>query len=604
MDNILLTKISSNPTDTSYSIAYSTLNLYIVISIQDYSNTQEPIGSFGKKLLEKLQREYFAQDEKKLSTIKQAVQNSIDDLPTDLSYSLLLATVSSNILYIVIANAGVVVLKRKGALREIARGESLSVTSFSGKLEHGDLVIIESRDFSEKIPFENLSKYLQKTASETAEALLPIMHENANGGEAAIILEYLKNNQVPDNSQEEQIPKEEMIEDRAGTTSEDSKNSIPKRLLPQKISFQKITNLIKSIPKNKTALIIISIIILILVLTASLINENIKKENERQITKLQKLINPARKQYEEAEALKSLNKGIALENLTAAKNSLEEGKGQFKEGSTYQKEIDELLVAIDQQLQQLKGNTLLKGKKLIFDAKKVSFGKIIALTFKSKDLIVLEDKGKVAKIKNGRADLIINNLKNPKYLTADQDNIYTLVNEGILKISTETKKEQLIAKINTQEIIALDTFLDNIYLLNTKEKTIDKYSDPSFSKTSYIEGGSKLSKNPVSMTIDGSVWITTDDGEILKFKKGKQENFAIKNLPTKLSSKTTIYTQEDSEKLYVLDIDNQKIIVIDKSGNYINQYELGTVKVEHFAVDEKSNTVFVFENDKIYSFEI
>ena len=66
--NILLSKIVANPTDTTWSQAYSTLNLYIVLSIRSES-TESGIVTSGKELLEKIQREYFSLDEKSIVNI-------------------------------------------------------------------------------------------------------------------------------------------------------------------------------------------------------------------------------------------------------------------------------------------------------------------------------------------------------------------------------------------------------------------------------------------------------------------------------------------------------------------------------------------------------
>src|SRR3989344_2869060 len=67
--NILLSKVVANPTDTTWAQAYSTLNLYIVLSIRS-EDAEAGIVTSGKELLEKIQREYFSLDDKNITNIK------------------------------------------------------------------------------------------------------------------------------------------------------------------------------------------------------------------------------------------------------------------------------------------------------------------------------------------------------------------------------------------------------------------------------------------------------------------------------------------------------------------------------------------------------
>ena len=99
--NILLSKIVANPTDTTWAQVYSTLNLYVVMSIKSEEKS-ESLVTDGKELLERIQREYFSLDTKDLKSIKESIEKAVEPIK-DKNVSIVLATINENVLYIVTA---------------------------------------------------------------------------------------------------------------------------------------------------------------------------------------------------------------------------------------------------------------------------------------------------------------------------------------------------------------------------------------------------------------------------------------------------------------------------------------------------------------------
>jgi len=195
-DNTLLSKIVANSTDNSWSQAYSTLNLYVVIGIERNEENEKGIGTHGKNILDKLQREFFAIDEKKLEDIKEAVENTVATIEKNIEFSIVLATITNNVLYIVIAGSGSVVIKRGDKIGVIADGVKKRVSSFSGRLENKDFIVFQTKGFEDKISHEKLTELFDNLKSfEIAENIAPLIHGNSKGTEAAIILEYKEKEQ-------------------------------------------------------------------------------------------------------------------------------------------------------------------------------------------------------------------------------------------------------------------------------------------------------------------------------------------------------------------------------------------------------------------------
>ena len=101
----------------------------------------------------------------------------------------------------------------------------------------------------------------------------------------------------------------------------------------------------------------------------------------------------------------------------------------------------------------------------------------------------------------------------------------------------------------------------------------------------------------LNMAIDGSVWTS----QISKYTRGVKDNFEISGLDHDMGEGAVIYTGEDTDKLYVLDKINKRVVVLAKTGEYEGQYtaeQLGEGK--DLAVDEKMGKIYILAGAKIY----
>ena len=76
------------------------------------------------------------------------------------------------------------------------------------------------------------------------------------------------------------------------------------------------------------------------------------------------------------------------------------------------------------------------------------------------------------------------------------------------------------------------------------------------------------------MAIDSSIYIVSSDGSINKFTKGASDTFALSGLDKSLLNPTKIFTNANTDNIYVLDNGNSRILVLDKTGHLKNQYKL------------------------------
>ncbi len=593
--NVLLSKIVANPTESTWSQAYSTLNLYIVLSI----TSQEPdenIVTAGKELLERLQREYFSLDEKHLDNIKKSVENAIEPVDSKKTISLVLATINETFLYIVLASKGSVVLRRHGKVAEIAKGEEGVVSAFSGEIKSEDVIILETESFSQKIGVEKLSETLDHlSVSEISENLAPAIHNESTGSEAAIILQYRDMTIESAPIDTPVLAPTEEIQNKTTVTSEETP-TIKEPEIEQPIKNGRIPKIaLPSLGKKK--IIIFAILALAIVLIGSIIVDRSRQENAKANEVLAGVLEPGQKKYDEAEALLSLNKGLALEEFEELKSTLETERGKFKQDSEQRKKLDEFIGRVEGKIGEIGGGATVSNQKQIFEDVEI-------VQYKEETLIAAGSDGKVTILtKEGEADDEIETDNGGiTAMSADASSIFVLGDDGISKITKSNGTKSVIVD-NPETTVSIDNFGSNLYGLNTKDKTVDKYSGSSYTKGEYFAEDVTLS-DPVSMAIDGSIWII-DDGKIRKFTRGKEDSFSVTGLSKDLNEKSIIFTSAEYTNLYVLDPQNMRLIIISKSGqveNQINWKDLSNAT--SIAVDEEENTAYVVISNKLFSFTL
>ena len=582
--NILLSKIVANPTESTWSQVYSTLNLYVALSLksdesEENAEKDESMVSAGKELLERIQREYFSQDEKSLENIKKSIEEATSDISDKRRICIVLATILRDNLYIVTVSSSQVVLAREGKIGVVAKGNPGEIDAFSGKIRGNDIIILETEDFAERLPISKLSSLLDDLGvTEIAENLAPIVQSEAGGGEAAIILQYKKFEAGPD-----------MVSDTKEQEKEEAKQTLPK------INILKIALPINIVSFGKKKLIIVAIILLVVILLGSIIFERARQDTAKRQAMLVEILTPAEKKYEEANALLALNRGLALDELNQIKETLSGSADKLAEDTPERKKLDEFIGKVEGKIGELGAGSTLANQKLIYD-KGADFTQ-----FKSGQLVIVTRVGKVSLLdSSGQVKKEFDAKNSDATAVAENDNnIFVLGSSGI-SISTKTGSTKNAVKDATG-IISIDTFGSNLYALT--KTGIDKYAGSEFSKSSYLKNATL--KNPASMTIDASIFVL-DDGKIRKFTRGAEDTFTVSGLTKDINSNAQIFTSPDYSNIYVLDPKTTRIIAISKSdGSVKNQYvSKDLANASSFAVDESGKKIFVIISSKLYSFDL
>jgi sugar lactone lactonase YvrE len=145
-----------------------------------------------------------------------------------------------------------------------------------------------------------------------------------------------------------------------------------------------------------------------------------------------------------------------------------------------------------------------------------------------------------------------------------------------------------------------------LYLLDTQKSRIWKYvaTDTGFSDTREYLNPDTLPDlgRASSMAIDGSVWIGTADGKIMKFTQGKPDTFTPQGVDPAFGANLTVYTSDTTTNLYVLDGANKRVVVLDKDGTYLAQYAWQEdVTPTQLAVSEEQKKIYLLAAGQLFA---
>jgi hypothetical protein len=189
------------------------------------------------------------------------------------------------------------------------------------------------------------------------------------------------------------------------------------------------------------------------------------------------------------------------------------------------------------------------------------------------------------------------------YFAQNNDYIYFIDGSGISQIDKGNDKKTVIAKKTWKTDGGLGLFGSNVYVLDRADG-IDKFvpgSDNTYSSTDYFASDTPDFSNSKAMGIDGSIYVLNKDGSIDKYTKGKSDTFDVSGLDTKLSGATKIYTNADSNNIYVLDNGNSRIVVLDKDGNFKTSYKAAQIKsAKDMDIDEANKKIYILSGGKVY----
>ncbi len=592
--NLSFAKIVATPTSSSWSQAYNAGSLFIVLALTtDDEELQKELPTHGKQLLSNLEAEFFGLEDKNFETIKKAITSSLPEMPEAITISLALAFSKEDTLFAFILGSGRITLKRSDKIGVILENleSNRELHSSSGYLESNDLILIQTGAFAGSVPHKTIVEALENSLpNDIAEIISPSVHGGTEGGASAIILSYKGISAHPLEEEPEQAeatpqPSSEPIKHTQPIIHESAythdTSSMPDKAFSDDTDDENgpsfISNLTARLPKlslpgvkldRQKRIVLAATCILLGLLIVSIIFVQKNSQSSKNHALFEEIYTSAKKDYDEAEGLLSLNKSLARDDYQSARQTLYTASGKFKPGSDEANKIKELSDLVDKRLAEFGGSSQANLK----EADTASSPVLAALT---KDAVLAA--------------------------TSEDSTVYTITSKEVAKDGSSTIKNDS----NWSNVKALGVFSGNVYVLDTKAliKFIPAGSD--YAESSYFKGDAPSLSNVKSMAIDSSIYLLFADGSIQKYTRGTKDNFSINGLTKSLANPVSIYTSPDVENIYVLDPSNSRLVKLDKSGTFIKEYaanQLSGAKALTVSKDEKTAAILI--GTKVYELSL
>lgn len=199
-------------------------------------------------------------------------------------------------------------------------------------------------------------------------------------------------------------------------------------------------------------------------------------------------------------------------------------------------------------------------------------------------------------------------LQDSHAITVFENILFILGKNGLYKI--ETPNSDLVKVVDSDNewgnIVGIDNYQGkNIYLLDKGNGKTWKYQqlEKTWSgKKNYLLGDPGVDyKNASSFGVDGNIWFIFEDGGIVKTVKGKREDFNIGGLNSLFGKNTIIRASETLNNMYILDRSNNRLVFLNKIGNYVDQYTSVVFGSSlYFDVNEKEKKLYFLSQGKVY----
>ena len=492
---------------------------------------------------------------------------------------------------------------------------------------------------------DSMSALIQKE-SKTKEYLAPSYWPSVKKKLNEYIQKYKSKKGAQDNSFSSLKNQDEKIRNEAPTTTPIKKNyfiiilgflgnllgqiiSLFKRNKPTNIkkSFSGlpnktnsfIGNAIEKIKKMSSArkILLILAIILIILFVWSITGIGQRRENSIQETNIEENLSTIDVKINEAKAaLLYENEEGSRELLVEASSLLDEipdTKKYAETKATKQASIDEQYKAISHVI-------TISDPTVITDFSDLSSSNPISNIFRldqtfyafntnndSVYSVELSDKSKsqVVDSSDGSKILAIDDISDNRLALLYADDRFKQLN------TTDNSLSDLSIDFSNQDknVVDINVFSNRIYTLDPLNKQIFKHTKSGESYTTgenWLSTGIDKMQNAASLAIDGSIYILFNDGTVDKYTAGQKEvNFKAPSLDPSLENATKIYTDETLDNIYILDPNNKRFIVMDKSGNLINQYFSDNFEsLTDFSIDEQNKTVYLVSGTRLMSIEI
>ncbi len=145
----------------------------------------------------------------------------------------------------------------------------------------------------------------------------------------------------------------------------------------------------------------------------------------------------------------------------------------------------------------------------------------------------------------------------------------------------------------------------NIYVADKKNNEVYKHSkNGNFysSGNPWLQTDIDLTK-AVSLAIDGNIYILNNDGALIKLLRGELLDFELEKSDPPLENADKLKLSEELDYLYILDSSLNRLLVYDKEGQFLMQYQGDNLQnLKDFEIDEEQKIIYFLTGTVLQKF--
>lgn len=604
------------------------------------SNKEEDLKNIGHDLIFEINQNYFAIDEEESSDTASALKKTLESvnknpLYKDYSLEVVLLVIKKNKSYIVSLGPSKVSLNRQSTITLLIddKESDQSIKFISGPIKSGDRFFLSNSNFFKKVTWPKIKLILSEEKIQNIEEnflssiysfedqknLSALLIETKEDDLSAPLISETEETVLPvgekETSKESEL-KTEIVESEPNI--EKTNKFISQSKAKSKSFLNKIFNkesssvfvgeyISQETSKRKKLQIIVAVVLLIALFTSIFFgykkNQKIKTEKNYQTLKIE-----LSQQLNEATTVKSLS-------LETAQTRAKEAEKLLKEMVLLEIHSDETVQfqsQIDLLLSQTGLNENFQPEFFYDTANIVSNPKYSSFFINNKSLYLFDSSsGRVDKlgIKDKPNNLVVKTDKSrySKKIIGNIDDLYFLFDDNIGRIDGDEFSQEIIFADSdpSPSVTDFQVWNGSIYVLDNQNQTIWKYapSASTFSQAqNWIKNSKELELGPISIDIDGEIWVLYENGEVENYISGVKDNFSLKGgQQFNKANNLTVSLEEDG---FISFLDGQSLVfVYKKSGEFVAKYNLGKLKISDLNLD--NDIIYLLASDqKVYQIKL
>lgn len=568
----------------------------------------------GRELIGRLHEEYFGD----LSTKPfNALRNAVEKVTTEFRESwgdveIAACSVVSDIVYSAASGGSQVVISRGGVLGTILASHEGEVVSASGYPKSGDVMLLATKPFFDKVSQGVIKAGLQSPDPASAvESFAPSVLEGGEEGSLGATVIKFEEKQIVANIVSEKTHL--AVFDKGGNIAKGVASGLAGfvgkfvKNFPQRKIYVK-PEIQEEIPSQSKKMTFSVAIILLLILLVS-IGFGIRQKRINDLkNKYQGILVQAQSEVDQAISLASVSPERSRELFSDSEQKLK----QILDLKVKDPKIDNLEKKIEDSRSSILGEYV-ANTDLFLDLTLLSSGfRGDALSASGGTIYVLDKNGKrilSVEISTKKSAVVATPsvIDSVEDLTSYEDRVFILSSDGIYEVSSSDKTKVVDKTWSGGAKIA--AFTGNMYILDESGNAIYRYQGQGNTfdgKESWLAAGTSVDFSGLRQwIIDGSIYALYPNSRILKYSLGSPQNFSISGIIPEIGNIDAIFTDADSKDIYLLDRAGKRVVAIDKDGNYKAQYISDEISnATGLVVSEVQKKIILLTGDKLLSIDI